>query len=76
MGEQERQFTCQHARDKGHLSITERFCLTECTSAQKGLKAECPSVVVLRRKPSTKGETNFSEFNFSPFSPTRKPSVL
>lgn len=60
MGEQEREFTCQHARDKGRLLITEKFCLTECTSAQRGLKAECPPLVVFRRKPPAKEEAKTS----------------
>jgi len=42
----ERPFHCHWAASHGHPAVTEKFCLEKCRSSQRGLKAECPQVVV------------------------------
>lgn len=41
-------FHCDQAARKGKLAITKNYCLEECDSAQKGVKAECPVEVVAK----------------------------
>jgi len=45
MTKEERKFYCHQAAEKGLFEITEEYCLNECNSVQRGLKAECPDSV-------------------------------